>query len=93
MAPLAVIRGRPYFLLLLTYKSRRVHHLRLSCQVAGGGVVLNGEHVVDLAKSDVLSHWASQVDLLQHFNYSADLPSGGIASCRSSPTIMGNSFA
>jgi len=92
MSPPANLSGRPYFLLfLLSYKSRRVHHLGLSCQVAGGGVVLNGEPVVDLAKSHVPSHWDSQVDLLQHFNYSADLPSCGIASCRSSPTIMGNS--
>jgi len=29
-------------------------------------------------------------ELLLLFNYSADLPRCGIASCRSSPTIMGN---
>jgi len=42
--------------------------------------------------SHVPSHWDSLVDLLQRFNYSADLPRCGIASCRSSPTTMGNSL-
>jgi len=36
-----------------------------------------------------LPTWNSLVDRLQHFNYTADLPRGGIASRRSSPTIMG----
>jgi len=35
--------------------------------------------------SHVPSHWDSLVDRLQHFNYTADLPRGGIASCRSNP--------
>jgi len=69
------------------YRSRRVVHLRFSCQVDGGGGVLNGELVGDRAMSHVPSHWNYLLDLLQHFNYCADLPRCGIASCRSSPTI------
>jgi len=60
------------------YRSRRVLHLRFSCQVAGGGGVLNGELVGDRAMSHVPSQWDSLVDLLQRFNYSADLPRCGI---------------
>jgi len=74
------------------YRSRRVLHLRFSCQVAGGGGVLSGELVGDRTMSHVPSHWDSLVDLLQRFNYSVDLPRCGIASCRSSPTTMGNSL-
>jgi len=70
----------------------RVLHLCFSCQVIGGGVVLNGELVGDRAISHVPSHWETLVDLLQRFNYSADLPRCGIDSCRSSPTIIGNSL-
>jgi len=54
--------------------------------------VLNGELVGDGTMSHVPSHWDSLVDLLQRFNYSSDLPRCGIASCRSSPTKMGNSL-
>jgi len=55
------------------YRSRRVLQLRLSCQVAGGGGVLNGELVGDRTMSHIPSHWDSLVDLLHRFNYSADL--------------------
>jgi len=62
------------------YRSRRVLQLRFSCQVAGGGGALNGELVGDRAMSHVPSHWKSLVHLLQHFNYTADLPRGGRSS-------------
>jgi len=63
-----------------------------SYQVAGGGGVLNGELVGDRTTFHVPSHWDSLVDLLQRFNCYADLPRCVIASCRSNPTTMGNSF-
>jgi len=65
---------------------------RFSCQVAGGGGVLNGELVGDRTMPHVPSHWNSLVHLLQRYNYSSDLPRCGIASCRSSHTTMGNSL-
>jgi len=48
---------------------------RFSCQVAGGGGVLNGELVGDRT----MSHVPSLVDLLQRFNYYAVLPRCGMS--------------
>jgi len=39
------------------YRRRRVLHLGFSCQVAGGGGVLNGKLVGDQAMSHVPFHW------------------------------------
>jgi len=69
------------------YRSQRVLQLRLSCQVAGGGGVRSpdltffaGTRPPGCPCRDrsptrhVPFHWDSLVDLLQHFNYSANLP-------------------
>jgi len=58
-------------------------------------VTLSMESSSEIERSPIRhvpSHWDSLVDLLQHFNYSADWPCRGIASCRWNPSIMGNSL-
>jgi len=83
------LSGRTYFLVPIEAGACSISGLaaKLLVEVESGGSLMESSSEIERSPTrHFSSHWDSLVDLLQHFNNSADLSCRNISSCRWNPT-------